>query len=382
MSDEATSGLGNEPAATDLDSILSDALKEYDSAPAESATAEGATAEQREPTDDASGRLQVQDGRVVSKSKDSAVPAASDQEPPQGAAQTAPAQQSDPVLQPIAPPARWSADDKAKFAAWPRDVQEAVIARHNAMEADYTRKTQDAAELRRTAEPYLNAIKPFEAYLNELAPIIGQTPDTMVASLLAVEYQLRTGDPLEKAKALRDIAASYGIDLAALNRGELPAAHSASQTHVNTPDDPHYQQLRQSFGTLEQRVALAEQMIEAERQRQTAQEIEAFASARDALGRPRHPHLPRVRGVMSQLLHDDPALTLGEAYQKAIEPLQQAIAEELRVRQETAERRRQEAVEKARKVAPVKSSGSAPNGSAKAKDLDALLRDNINAKIA
>ena len=85
---------------------------------------------------------------------------------------------------------------------------------------------------------------------------------------------------------------------------------------------------------------------------------------------------------MSQLLHDDPALTLGAAYQKAIEPLQQAVAEELRVHQETADRRRQQAVEKARRVAPVKSSGSSPNGSAKSKDLDALLWDNINAKIA
>jgi hypothetical protein len=207
--------------------------------------------------------------------------------------------------------------------------------------------------------------------LNELAPITGQTPDTMIASLLGVEYQLRTGDPQEKAKALGDIAASYGIDLAALSRGDPPANA-----------DPHYQQLRQSFGTLEQRLAQTEQMIEAERQRQTAQEIEAFATARDTAGRLRHPHFPRVRGVMAFLHRDDPALTLEAAYQKAIEPLQQTIAEELRVRQETAERARQETVEKARKAAPVRSSGSSPNGSAKAKDLDALLWDNINAKIA
>jgi hypothetical protein len=204
----------------------------------------------------------------------------------------------------------------------------------------------------------------------------------MIASLLGAEYQLRTGDPQQKAQALRDIAASYGIDLAALSRGELPAKHSATQTRVNALADPHYQQLRQSFGTLEQRLAHTEQMIEAERQRQTAQEIESFINARDASGRPRHPHFQRVSGVMAFLCRDDPALTLEAAYQKAIEPLQEAIAEELRVRQQTAEQQRQETVEKARKAAPVKSSGSSPNGSAKAKDLDALLWDNINAKIA
>lgn len=357
MTDPATSA-GDEPGATDLDSIITSALAERGNSDA----------------------ANVPDAESFTAARASDAPASE-------SARAEPSDDPSPAagpasLQPSPPPARWTADMKAQFATWPREVQEAVLARNSELEADYTRKTQDAAELRRTAEPYLNAIKPFEAYLNELSPIIGQTPDTMIASLLGLEYQLRTGDPLEKAKALRDIAASYGIDLAALNRGELPAAHDTSQTRVNALLDPHYQQLRQSFGTLEQRVALAEQMLEAERQRQTAQAVEAFASARDALGRPRHPHFPRVRGVMSQLLRDEPALTLEQAYQTAIEPLQQAIAEELRVRQETAERRRQEAVEKARKVAPVKSSGSAPNGSAKANDLDGLLWDNINAKIA
>jgi hypothetical protein len=357
MPDE-TIGAGDEPGATDLDSIITSALAERgDGDAAHAPDAESFTA------------AQASDASVSESAR--AAPS-DDPSPAAGPAS----------LQPVSPPARWTADKKAQFATWPREVQEAVLARNSELEADYTRKTQDAAELRRTAEPYLNAIKPFEAYLNELAPIIGQTPDTMIAGLLAAEYLLRHGDPLDKAKALRDIAASYGIDLADLSRGELPAAHSASQTRVNPLLDPHYQQLRQSFGTLEQRVALAEQIIESERQRQTAQAVEAFASARDAFGRPRYPHFPRVRGVMSQLLRDEPALTLEQAYQKAIEPLQQAIAEELRVRQETAERRRQQAVEKARKVAPVKSSGSVPNGSAKAKDLDALLWDNINAKIA
>ena len=345
MTDPATAG--GETAATDLDSIITHALAERGDGDA--ATAAGA------------------ENFTAATASDASAP-----EPARAAPSGDPSPAHDPAaLQPVEPPARWTPDKKASFSTWPRDVQEAVVARNAELEADYTRKTQEAAELRRTAEPYLNAIKPYQAYLNELAPIIGQTPDTMIASLLGAEYQLRTGDPLEKAQALRDIAASYGIDLAALSRGELPAQA-----------DPHYQQLRQSFGTLEQRVALTEQMIEAERRRQTAQEIEAFSIARDSSGHPSHPLFPRVRGVMAQLLRDDPALTLEAAYQKAIAPVQQAIAQELRVHQDMAERQRRQAVEKARKAAPVKSSGSSPNGSARTKDLDALLWDNINAKIA
>jgi hypothetical protein len=343
---------GDTPAATDLDSLITHALAERGD-------------------NDAASEAGVENLPAATASE------ASTSEPARAATpgELSPAAEIASPMQPLEPPARWTPDKKASFATWPRDVQEAVAARNSELEADYTRKTQEAADLRRTAEPYLNAIKPYEAYLNGLAPIIGQTPDTMIASLLGAEYQLRTGDPEKKAKALRDIAATYGIDLAALSRGELPAAQATSA-------DPHYQQLRQSFGTLEQRVAFTEQMIEAERQRQTAQEIEAFATAQDAAGRPRYPHFPRVRGVMAFLMRDEPALTLAQAYQKAIEPLQQAIAEELRVRQEAADRDRQQTVEKARKAAPVKSSGSSPNGSAKAKDLDALLWDNINAKIS
>lgn len=239
------------------------------------------------------------------------------------------------------------------------------------MEADYTRKTQEAAELRRHAEPILNAVKPYEGYLRQIAPTVGQTPDQLIGSLLGAEYQLRTGDPYQKAAALAQIAQSYGIDLAALSRGEMPAA-----------PDPHYQQLRQAYSSIEQRLAQYDQMLAQEQERQTVQQIEAFASAKDESGRPKHPHFERVRGVMGQILREDGTLTLDAAYQKAIEPIQQAIAEELKARTAQVEQQRQEALEKAKKAAPVKSTGSQPNGATKAKDLDSLLWDSINSRMA
>ncbi|MBX9773391.1 MAG: Rieske 2Fe-2S domain-containing protein [Xanthobacteraceae bacterium] len=158
------------PAATDLDSIITRAL-------AERGDGESGTGAKNSPAATASD--------------------ASASEPAQVAPSGDPSPAAEPAspMQPIEPPARWTPDKKAAFATWPRDVQETVVARNGELEADYTRKTQEAADLRRTAEPLLKAIKPFEAYLNELAPIIGQTPDTMIASLLGVEYQLRKGDP-------------------------------------------------------------------------------------------------------------------------------------------------------------------------------------------
>lgn len=273
------------------------------------------------------------------------------------------------VTQPIEPPARWTVEDKAKFAAWPRDVQQAVVERCRALEADYTRKTQEAAQIRRAAEPYLNAVKPFEPYLNEIAPALGQTPDQMIASLLGVEYLLRCGTPQQKASALAQIVAAYDIDLAASNQ---PAVQT----------EPAYTHLQQELSALKTWKAEVEAQIEAEQQRQAAFQIESFANAKDETGRPRHPHFARVRGVMGELFRDDPTLSLEAAYAQAIEPLQQAIAEELRVREAFAKQQRLAAVEKARKAVPVRSAGAMPNGSAKAKDLDSILSAAIDARLS
>lgn len=355
------------PEAVNLDTILDSAIEQHtpkDDAPAADVAAEAS------PRADATGRLHGQDGKFVAKT-DSAAEAA-----PEGiAAETAkpaePAQPVEPAPPTLDPPARWTADDKAKFTQWPRDIQEMVLARAKEEQADFTRKTQEAAELRKASEPLLNAVKPYQEYLSRIAPAVGQTPDQMVASLLGVEYQLRTGDPYQKAQALHQIAQSYGIDLAAMSRGELPAA-----------PDPAFTQLRQSFGTIEQRLAHIESEREAERTRQTAQSIEDFRKAADTTGRPLHPYFDRVRGVMGQILTDDPSLTLKAAYDKAIEPIQQAIADGLKSQQETAERERLAAVEKAKKAAPVRSSGSQPNGVAKGKGLDEILSAAIDARMA
>lgn len=371
MSDVDTSGLGNEPAATDLDSILDKAIEQHtpkEDAPVAEAAPESAA--EHEPRVDETGRLHGKDGKFIQK--DSAAEASAPAEPAQAATtEPKPVVEPVPTVQPLEAPSRWSSEEKAKFAAWPRDVQEAVLERNRALEADHTRKTQEAAELRRSAEPILNAVRPFEQYLNQLAPKIGQTPDKMIGQLLGVEYQLRTGDPYEKVAALQQIAQSYGIDLAALSRGEMPAG-----------PDPAFTQLRQSFGNIEQRLSQFEQMMQAEQQRQTVQQIETFRTAADQSGRPLYPHFERVRGVMGQLMSQDGDLSLEQAYQKAVEPINAAIAEELKNREAEAEKQRQAAVEKAKKAAPVVSSGSQPNGSTKAKGLDALLSEAIDARMA
>jgi hypothetical protein len=349
---DENAGLGNEPAGDDnpLDTIINQAIEAQDTEPA----TEGETK--------SDGRSRDERGRFAPKE-----PAAAASREPTNAANTEAQQQPvDPASQPVEPPARWTADEKAKFASWPRDVQLAVTERYRAIEADYTRKTQEAAEIRKNAEPWLSAVEPFKEYLAQVAPSLGLHPQDLVGRVLQAEYILRTGDPQQKFTAFQQLAHEYGVNLAALAGGQY------------VEPDPTITNLRQELATLQQWRNQFEYQTQQQQTEQAVSQIDAFAAAKDEAGRPRYPHFERVRGVMGQLMAQGEANNLEDAYQKATAPIQEAIAEELRFRQSNADAQRKEAVAKADKAAPVRSSGSQPNGAARGKDLDSILNDAIS----
>jgi hypothetical protein len=354
LSDEAEPGLGNEPAGDKLDTILESAIAQAE-APAEPAEAEDKTAAER--ARDEKGRFAPKDSAAKASEPEQADAAKTAE--PKTEAQPAP-------VQPVEPPHTWSADEKAKFATWPRDVQEHVVARYKAMEADYTRKTQEAAEFRRSADPLLNAIKPFEQYLSQVGPSLGRSKEQLITDLLAAEYRLRTGSTQEKYAALHQISQQYNIDLAALAGGQVPQP------------DPAYQQLRQELD--EQRAW--RQNFEANQQQQQSQQalqyLESLKVATDETGKPKYPLFEQVRIPVSHLLATGEAQTYEEAYQKAAAPINALVAQELEARAKQADAQRKEAVAKADKASPVRSSGSQPGGSAKTKDLDSILDANIS----
>jgi hypothetical protein len=274
-------------------------------------------------------------------------------------------QATDPAQQPVEPPARWTAEEKAKFATWPRDVQIAVAERNKAIEADYTRKTQEAAEIRKNAEPWLNAVQPFQEYLSQVAPSLGLHPQDLVGRVLQAEYILRTGDPQQKFTAFQQLAYEYGVNLADLAGGQY------------VQPDPTITNLRQELAELRQWRTQFESQQQQQQTEQVSLQIDAFAKAKDEAGRPRYPHFERVRGIMGQMMAQGEALTMEDAYQKATAPIQEAIAEELRTRQQAVETQRKEAVSKAERASPVRSSGSQPGGQTKGTDLDSILNDAL-----
>src|SRR5689334_12899924 len=114
MSDEKPDGLGNEPAAPTLDSVLDKAIEQHtpkDDAPAPvvEAAPEPETPRAEHPTDP----TRYADGTFKPQKDDSAAKA-----PEPGTAEAAKpavvaAPDPAPIVQPIEPPARWTAEEKA-----------------------------------------------------------------------------------------------------------------------------------------------------------------------------------------------------------------------------------------------------------------------------
>lgn len=359
MTDEAT---GLQPEAVEpagLDAILSKNLEGYGDEPkAAPAEAEEAPAKEVEPKLDATGRAHAADGKFTSKKSAEATPSE-----PEPAAEAKPAevpQVEPPKPEPIQPPAKWTDADKAEFAKLTPEAQKLVLARHNAMEGDYTRKTQELAESRRSLEPLSQEVGKWSPYLQQ----IGVKPEQAFAQMLQTEHTLRTGTPEQKLNAISYLAQYYGVPL------------PNSQGGMDQPN-PALTQLHQTVATLQQRLQQKDE-LEAQRERQWAQaEFDAVGQTKDTNGQLKYPHFARVSQTMLQMVANGQANTWEAAYDAAVwanpELRQQQIeAERQRVLAET-ERQRLEAVEKAKKAQPVKTSDGSPKGGKELKGLDAHL---------
>jgi hypothetical protein len=381
MSDvEVVSPQEIEPAGDGLDKIISGAMEEHhygdEPAPkAEKTEAEEKTAEQLKI--DATGRAHAADGKFAPKTeKISAEPEATAKAvPAEGEAKPAEATQQPVEIQPIAAPERWSPEDKAKFAKLPREAQEIVAERYKGMEADYTRKTQEVAETRKSIEPVIGEFQRLDPLLRHM----GMTPQQFVVESANVATNLLSGDPSQRANAIAYLVQHRGVPIPDLLNAlgiPLPQADGSGP-------DPAYLQLHQKFTGLEQQLRqMGEQSKLAETQRAQA-EFDALGQAKDDSGQLKFPHFGRVSQTMIQLVATNQADTWDSAYSKAVrlddELFKQTVeAERNRVSAE-AEKARLEAVEKAKKASAVKTSSGSPKGAREVKGLDALIDGALEA---
>lgn len=271
------------------------------------------------------------------------------------------------------PPTHWSAKDKETFKALPPQAQTFVLDRHKAMEADYTKKTQEIASLR---NEYAPVDKMFEPH-REAMRAKGFTPRTLIESWANVETRLMNGDGVTIVKGLVD---GYKIDkarlAAALGLTAQVAGEQQQQTD-QTQTDPARQiqlppELMGELRALRERQDVFDRRIQSEnanrlreRENSIQTEIDSFKSKTNEKGELLHPHFEEVEDVMNRLAQaalasKQPIPPLAQLYEDAVWATP-STREKLRTaeQQQAEDKRNAEARSKA---AAAKKAGSSVTG--------------------
>lgn len=220
-------------------------------------------------------------------------------------------------------PSHWSAERRETFTKLPREAQEILLARHKEMEEDYTRKTTDLANQRKSLDE-INAV--LEPYKQEME-LAGVKPNEVIQRLMAAQKFLQT-HPVEGIKWLSQ---QFNVDLSSL----VPKPDEA---YVDPTVKALRDELNQLKQSLQQREATAQNQNVAEAQRV----IRDFAEARNEDGTAKYPHYESLKGLMA------PLVAQGKSLEQAYDIVKYTIPDELeRVKSEVAKAAQAEAVRKA-----------------------------------
>jgi hypothetical protein len=242
------------------------------------------------------------------------------------------------VTDKVEAPSNWSKADKERFAEWPESAQKQVLERHRAMEADYTRKTMENAELKREYSPVEQMFAPFKDMLRQS----GRTPSSVIRDWANAEAAL--GNPGTREDAIVRIIKGYNADpqkiYSLLGGGQqqpqqpVDLANMTEQQQIAELLNPMFKQnlspIEHKMQQLEQQLQQAQQFqygaVNAQRQQifQTVtNELEAFANATDPkTGQLLYPYFNDVQSDMTAIMkgyYDQGRnLTLIEAYNAAV----------------------------------------------------------------
>lgn len=279
----------------------------------------------------------------------------------------------------LALPDRYSAEDKAKFDSLPPEGQQIVLDRTSALNAEFTRKTQEIAEKGRQAD---SIIKEFEPYRDTMARA-GMDAPAGARYLLSMNAMYMQ-DPV---KYVLFVAQQSGIDLAQLVSAQTGLDEDGDPIEV----DPAIATLQTQIGDLTSVIQNLSTTSETSQQHTLDAALSTFQNARvegspDQLA---HPHFEAVREKMAHFITTDPALVrlcetdpakaISQAYENAIwtspELRETMIDSEKADLATETEQKRQAEVDAAKKSGRVVSSGpsAGPTQAAEVKTLDDAL---------
>ena len=228
------------------------------------------------------------------------------------------------------PPATWPADEKARFAQLPRETQDYLLLREKEREADYTRKTMEAAEARKSADELTRTLDPYKQQM-ELA---GISPAQAIQRLLAAQRFLET-NPQD---AIKWLAQSFNVDL-----GSFAPKEEEAYT------DPALKAMRDEVNQLKAQLNQRQQVEQQQSVSEVQKQINEFQGAKNEDGSLKYPHFEKLRTVMGPLVAQ--GKTMVEAYNET-----QYILPEVRERlqSENAKAAQSEALKKAEEARKAK----------------------------
>ena len=301
----------------------------------------------------------------VSQESEAAPEAPSSEPVESGKPKAETAQPSAEVEQPIEAPQHWEADKREAFKTLPRAQQEFVLERMKAIEADYTRKTQEVAKQRETVEPLLTTAKQFEPYFKQL----GVSAEQAFATLVNTERLLRTGSPAQKATAFAQLASDYGIDLRSL--GAAPQTGEAAN-----PTMPNLNPVLSEVAELRTQLSQLQQS-------QMTDYVSSFASTKGPDGQPLYPHFDKVRETMGQLMQANGETDLASLYEKACylvpEVREAIINSKLEAERKAQTENARKAAAEARKATAVNLKAADPVQKPVSQNLDDIISEAIAA---
>ena len=188
----------------------------------------------------------------------------------------------------VQPPAAWSADAKAEWAAMSPKAQAIITAREAEVHKGFTKLDED----RSLGKSMRDTLSPYMATINAL----GATPHQAVQSLLNADHVLRNGNPQAKTQLLAQLASQFGVDLSAVVAG-APAV------------DTNVQDLRRQVGELTSYINGQARDAQQSTTQTLLSEISTFSTGK--------PHFETLRPLMATLMEQGTATDLQAAYDQA-----------------------------------------------------------------
>lgn len=284
------------------------------------------------------------------------------------------------------PAPTWSKEAKDRFAKLDPASQTFLLDREKSMQADYTKKTQEIAALKRDYEPVDKLFSPYRDQMRTS----GQTPHSLIEGWANVEKALMNGKGVD---VIRGIVQGYKLNpqeiVAALNGGGQQQPNSVNpqpQQAFQLP--PDVQAKLQKIDQFESRFQAEDQARTQAETAKVMQSIEDFKSAKDGSGSSLHPHFDELEqdmAVLAQVMKAQGITpTLDALYEKAVYSNTSTRAKVIAAEKQADEKRvKDEARAKAEKARKASGSvtGSPSGGSSQnlpnGRDNSMSLRDQI-----